>query len=296
MQESVLIDENYLLEELADKASKAEFVSELPIQIQNEDYYQNGSPFKLFFVDDLGNDFLELKSRFGYVYITLKNLDKEWKCFYSEREDLKMAVVDDDKFPPIQHLKNWSSAELFKHPLNSIIIFDKFILSNKHNQKIDTNIKPLLNKLLYFYPKDTTVDIMIIAEYDKVADINKDMNNKLKAIQENIRKSIRSQYNDIKLNVSIVKYDTKNQFAEEFVEEYDRFILTNYFFITSGSGFNLFTHEGKPNHRTRIEFDFVFLPSNSYYVNNAIQNLNIYLALPTVDCYPNKQNRLLSIS
>lgn len=171
---------------------------------------------------------------------------------------------------------------------NSMVIIDPYIL--KDTKTFKKNIYEILENLL---PIDMhrAYNLTIITRYD-----NGDLNTRYEKLSSYLN-NIRSE-TDFNLSFNIL-LDTKNLF-------HDRIILTNYYTITCGAGFDLFNEDGVAKHTTTVSFIYPFIQKyNKWAVDNYTNQLSLSkeLADSVVNnnnivqyCGENKMNRLFMLS
>lgn len=197
-------------------------------------YSQSGG-YKIFFVEyDLEN-LISLTRNIGYAFIGNENFKSAWSLF-QEKMIFKTIDAPYDKNDPYL-FKDWSDFSHFKKvPVNSIIICDKYILSNKRNAEIKNN---LLKILEYLIPEDYigTLDVLIISE--KIDELSReDEKLKAKKIAGQIH-SLLAKYKNIKFKICIAK-NQKAFKPENGMELHDRIIYSNYYTIESTAGFSIY--------------------------------------------------------
>jgi len=122
---------------------------------------------------------------------------------------------------PNENLNSWNFIRSIKHPFNSLIIADNYIL--KDQTSFNENIIGLLNTILPEKLEKTDFHITIIVEKDTILKDN--FQNIYNIVLENIKRPY-------KINLSIVKVSKEKL--------HDRNILTSYLWINSGYGFSFF--------------------------------------------------------
>ena len=222
--------------------------------LSKSSFYAGSTGFKLFFVER--DDVEVLSHQFGLLYVNSSNLLKVWKLFSDEREDLALPITENTDCNP--RFDNWSYLRHFTHPLNSIILCDRYILQNK--QDFEANVFDLLKCLkCYNLPQ---LNILLISELigsEKQPDgkwikVDNDIND----YGELIRNRLIGPQKIKKLNMSVIKLTNTKQ--KDFYREHDRSLVTNYWYINPQNSFNFFdaTSQRKLIVRSNIDFRFVF--------------------------------------
>lgn len=122
---------------------------------------------------------------------------------------------------------------------NSLIIIDNYLLSDSDN--IDCNLKPLLDILL---PEN------LITEYN-ITFVTQDSNLTLQSRPAKIKELIEDIRPDLNFTV--------NYFVDKDKIFHDRVIISNYYWIQCGAGFDLFGIRSKARHSTTLSFIYPFI-------------------------------------
>lgn len=138
-----------------------------------------------------------------------------------------------------------SWAKLFENiPIygNSLIIVDNYLLSD--DKSFELNLKPILNALL---PENLKVEFNISFFTQDSNSTLKNRTNKIEDLIKNIRP---------KLNFSVNFFiDVQHLF-------HDRVIMSNYFWMQCGAGFDLFDTKSSAKHSTTVTFIFPFIQNH----------------------------------
>lgn len=265
-------------------------IPDLSKKINEPNFYTQFTPFKLFFVQNLPDNYKTLKKQYGCYFITFENITDEWKKLQYYRQDNKMVVGKAPFKPNEQYFNNWDKPQLLSHALNSILIFDRYILADENAK---TNLRAMLDKLLLEVASSIPISILLFfqVESGKVqlggAD-GADTRNFIQTLENDLQAKGKN------ISVCAVGYAHPSNKAlrdnPTLTLEHDRFVITNYFNISSGAGFDLFDSNGDAKNRTRVLFDMVFEFTNAQYTLYALKNLKTYLSIADAnECYPNKQ-------
>jgi hypothetical protein len=166
---------------------------------------------------------------------------KFWEIMYSVR-----SIPISSKVENSSHC-GWSFLKEFKHPINALVLSDRYILSEK---KLAYNLYDILSNLLPVRDLNVDIDVAIIV-YDvfgsknTINDVHKDILDKLR------RRGLR------KVNLSIIKTFKK-------FENHDRFIFTNYFAFNCGNSFNCFQKGQGGVDIAKVETIFYSFPLTAY--------------------------------
>jgi len=259
-----------------------------PTEIDNNSYYQSGSPFKLFLLTFDNAECEDLCKRFGYEYISPTNFEEKWTVYYGERQDSKRKVTNNAKLNPHQRFDSWSSLQEFTHPVNSILINDSYILIDQPNQTIKDNLSKLLKELCQRAPKSVPLEIIICSDPPAKFQVN------FKQKHAMIKIELDQLLGKDNYTLNLIKYSS-----------HSRFILTNYFLIRCENSFNFFKRDGKLiSDDPRIEFLFVFSPKERSLTLDDLRELKEKIirlensdenaAYEVINYYPERGNRLLN--
>ncbi|MDA3904960.1 MAG: hypothetical protein PF484_02680 [Bacteroidales bacterium] len=262
------------------------FNQNLSKDVVKELFYYSGSPIKILFIED-DNKLPEL---YGFKSISSSNIKEKWMPFYKGRNDdyNSIKTTKNKNLERYERFEKWEDFLNFAHPLHSIVISDRYILTNNTNQKVENNLFPLLRNLINPSKNESHIDIMIIThkintniEYNRVNSFIKD-SLKLK-----------------NYHLSIVR-DSPAHKSEHF-----RRIYTNYFSIHIENSLNIFKDNGSYIDKNNdITFRFLFNDKNQRFflkeakdINNWLSKLNnrpkLGYAPEEIYYYPDKKNKLL---
>lgn len=234
----------------------------------------NNGGFKLFLMELDSDACIKLENQYGYRFIPSHQVEEKWSQFEKDKSTKKTIALpvdedDDDTFNTWNDLKFIS-----QYPNNSIIVSDKYILSDKSHSQLKENIIPLLDALL---PKSLTNTLSITILSEEILSQKKGQSLRDNAIEvHRILNRTFAKYKDLKIKFSIVGYDkvynTSNQ-----PKIHDRHIYTNYFTIKSGIGFNLFHQGNRKIEDSEIDIEFNFQRFNMKTIPVKVEGLKRYL-------------------
>jgi len=299
--------DNPLLELIIERIPTLDFRSDLLTQIDSPAFPITGSPFKLVLTGENTETCNNRRKRFGLEYMNPSNLSDRWKLYFSQRTDICRKTTQDIEIPDEYKFDSWEKFKSFSHPLNSAIIIDFYLLAWKTRDELDKNMRnnilPLLENLLAEASTEVPVEILIVSEINDKFPIPT-QNQRVIESQQKIDASLKLLTKK-QFNLNIIVHNKMN-YSRDFEAFHDRSIISNFFYIESGKGFNLFRDIGR-NRRvdgnTEVKFRFIFNPQNFYSVFKDLKNLEIYNqklenspGLPDhLNFYPHKVNRLLNI-
>ena len=261
------LKENPLLEMLMDKFDNVKFNPNLNTDIEDEFFYTGLNEQNIFLTSFTYEKCVDLSKKRGYIYVSSHDISKSWKPVKYIRDNDSFKVTNDDLFPSPMKFDNWDCLDKFCLPLTTILIFDKYVLADKSNQKLKDNLFKLLeklcnNKLL------KPLNLTIISEFDSDDKI-------VSAYQK-----IQSYFNEkaitnVKLN--ILRHD-KNKYPRDFEGLHYRLILTNNLRIKCDDSFNFFKTNGKVNNDADIILSFNMSHKRKCYYEKEINHIKRYVS------------------
>lgn len=292
--------ENPILELLINEfIPEITYIPDLKSKISEEDFYLKDTyPFKIFFAENSDECNQNLLLDFGYEYISTSNLSERWKCYYSEREDTRMKVRKKNDYPEELRFDSYEKLKKFCHPINCILVFDLYVLSNTPGkQEIKDNLIPLLKNLISFVPRKLKLQIQIVTEKFYPWDSPKD----IKTIYDELKRLLLTFLPVDSFELSIVRHH-KKQYRKNQQGLSFRRIFTNYITIESDKSFTYFKTNGSVNTLSNINFVNTFDSKNWKSTSLEINEIGNYVTLlPMNDeydllYYKSKINRLINIA
>jgi hypothetical protein len=135
--DSELLINNPLLKYISDSSTFSILNhSEIDLILEND----NTTGFKSFFLNS--SDTKYVRDNFGYFALNTEELIENKLLFDPGRQDLKKITSNSNGE---NYLNNWSILKKFKHPINSIVINDRYFLNNTNN--IDINFLSILDNI-----------------------------------------------------------------------------------------------------------------------------------------------------
>jgi len=162
-------------------------------------------------------------------------------------QDYGFAIKKDDQSSWKQLLKN---APCYS---NSLLIVDNYLLSDSN--KFEMNLLPILDCILPEKLK-TIYNISFFTQ---------DRNSTLASRESKIKNIISTIRPKLKFSVNLF-IDERNIF-------HDRVIISNYFWIQCGAGFDLFGINSKAGHSTTLSFLYPFIQGHVPWAKDAFCNL-----------------------
>lgn len=260
--------------------------------------------FKLFLMEFDESKINKMELIYGYQFFNTANLKRKWSEHQLNNNTektlcLPINLKDCDVF------NSWNDLNFIgKTPSNSIVILDRYILSEK--RKIKNNLIPIIENILPIN-YDGLISVVIISE-----NIWKENGNAISAIEriKKIHGFLNSYFAKYKRDIkfSIIELSPNFNFIN-LPNFHDRHIYTNYYTIKSGYGFDVFkSKKGNVVECERITIDseivikFNFYKSNMKTTQRKIDDVKKYikyileeLETESVKIYPNRkpENKLL---
>ncbi len=263
------IENNLLLEALMSNFSpKVVSKTDLLNEIKDTAFYSNTCPCKLFFITATEEECNKLRNDFGFEYLNTTNYNEKWKVYYSEREDNKRIVTKDKNIEEAYRFDCWDTLKQYKHPFNSLLIFDKYLLSDDNqDETIKNNLFKMLENLISIRKiNKSKLNLMIIVD----AKATKEIKKYHKIISDFLDNLIgKTNY---KLNIVRLKKIAVNDEGSHY-----RCIYTNYFRIGADDSFTFFEKNGKVKNKASISFEFIYNNRTWQTVLSEIKDIKNYL-------------------
>ncbi|WP_024479276.1 hypothetical protein [Cellulophaga baltica] len=286
------LNENPIWEIILDKFETIEYKKALKIELECKSQKNIHS---LFLLNISKENSESLTSKFGHLIISNSNLEEKWAPFYSLRKGVQYKITKSEMIPDSIKMDNWSKMNQFYNPINSVIIFDKYVLNDSSNQKMVKNLFPLLELILVDKKNILPVNITIITEPKEFGYCIKDRH-------KSIIKYLKTK-GITNFNLNIIKH-YKEFYPMDFEGLHSRFILTNYFHFKSDDSFNYFKNNGKVNNDADIRISFNLNKNNDCFYKKELNDLRKYLSKINNNAdapkekhklmfYPNKENLLI---
>jgi hypothetical protein len=191
--------------------------------IDPDTFFEEVNPHALFFLADT-EKCKELEDDYGMMFISNENQKERAEFLFND--DLVNVSKNDKE----NKITSWDFISKYKHPCNSLIIADNYIL--QYNEKIENNLIGLLRKVLPDKLNKREFQITIITGEVGV-----------KQRYDFIMECLDKLKKPYKISLKII---TKS------VDNHDRNFLTNYLWINSGYGFTIF-RDDKDHQRLKPE-------------------------------------------
>jgi hypothetical protein len=212
----------------------------------------------------------------GHINIAIDNFRDIWDLINPFRKDLEPIFAPKSDVAKYK-VSRYEDFLNYIFPLNSIIIFDKFLLTNLPWQPVSKNFVPLMDTIFSTLPKGAKINISILVDKGSVY-VKKDKS--VASLLETYSKvsSLLSRYKyDFDLSINLILYSKEEAESILKVREHDRFIITNNQIISSGVGFCNLDKNNKINNRGEIHIGSIFTESKREKIKSHINALNKYV-------------------
>lgn len=252
----------------------------------DENFFQKlNFPQALFFLSSSPEICHQLCEDYGYIFISKDEIDEKIPFLFNF--DIQNLVRN-------QQPKSWAFLQKYRHPFNAMVIADNYILNRRYEENLFAILKNLMPQTL-----NNQVFHLTIIVNDEATVSNEE--------RQSINEFLEEEFN-YAINLTILKSSRLH----------DRNILTNYIWISSPYGFELFHNQNILENRetqvkmfpiTYLKRDFkgffsgntstdlknTILETVDYLLNKSKEiNENTINILPnTINVYGNKINRLL---
>lgn len=241
------------------------------LKIENPFFAELASHFPPIEIIDLKDHFFKNSKCFQTIILTRDH--KEWfdeaeekgaLCMSFENYEEKILRIIDNAHFRIDLSENFGGWEVFNFcnslPLNFITLNDNYILSDKDKQKMDKNIIQLFKIMLLGKKLKTTIKVL-----------SKDFNSPRPGTPQQVNETAEKKH--LKLNSALANFKkeiiTINSDLPTKHDLHDRVLMSNFFMVDSGKGFNLIPHH-KSNSQIICESIF-----DKYTYKRLKNNLNM---------------------
>jgi hypothetical protein len=210
------------------------------------------------------------------------NYQDKFKKIIREAYSISVNIKKQSQF-------SWKNLLDNQPPLNSIIIADPYLIKESD---FDKNLFQILDILLPNKNLDETFHVTLITG-SKAGLSLKQLENK----HEKIKEFVGSRISDFKLGIYIV-----DQGRGDGKMMHDRMLITNYFYLSTGKGFDLFNSDDEIKDDTILQWSAICTSHNLNTMNNELVKLDSYVAkchnkFPSMpQIFGDKENRLLNIT
>ncbi|MDA8894936.1 hypothetical protein N9I98_01065 [Flavobacteriales bacterium] len=223
-------------------------------------------------------------------YFNSQNIKDKWIKYSTLRTDYSLPTSNDYDLDPEERFSDWNNLSRWNHPISDIYIYDKYLLVDTKNQSIKNNLIPMLSQLGTFSDNEVKIKIFTLEENictdhknkSKTYPFEKNTDKKIKYIFDQFKK----QFDNINLSICVISYKALCENRDDFFWlEHDRMLMTNYYLIERGQGFNIFNKDFDILDGSKITFDYLFHRSN--YANFFLRRKYIDKLIHLSDSEPN---------
>lgn len=275
--------ENPILELMMDKLISIEYNVDLEDEFDNDEFYEKIGQHSIFLTKKSKEECDLLVNKRGSLFFSVDNISIKWNKYRNTMHPLIMKVTKDLDFPDEQKLNSWSKIDDFCFPISNVIIFDKYILGNKTNQKLEDNLFPILIQILKRNPVVNPIQISIICEFTRDSNI--------KERHKLVEAFLKSQ-NISNFKINLFHHDS-SFYPREFEGLHSRIIMTNYFQLRCDDSLNFFKRDGNVNHNTDVTIRFNLAKKNRSFFHKDLKDICTYIS--KIKNEPNCPNDLLKI-
>ncbi len=230
------------------------------MNIDEENYFKNiNNPQALFLLSKSEQECKELENKYGMLFISKNNLQSKLSFLFN----IDIVPITKDK-----SIADWDFLEKYRHPFNSMLIADNYLLK----ENVENNLLQLLKHLLPNTLSVTEFHLTILTSHKATSSFN--IEKRYKTILEYLNKTF-----SYKFKLTIVITD----------KIHDRNIITNYMWINSGYGFSLFKNN-KVKNETNLFVITIFNIQKRYkgieykntHIPNQLTENNVFVAVDTL--------------
>ncbi|MBX0332996.1 hypothetical protein K3G39_07075 [Pontibacter sp. HSC-14F20] len=283
---------NPLLHAIEEREPHYELKSDLSQLVKQAGFYNHGNAFKMFFLKTPCEECNVLEGQVGYSFMNAEDLNQKWKRFLTAKELTRYHISTNPEIDPNERFDAWGKIQDYPHPVNSIVIADKYVLCDKSGQRIEHNLKPLLLELIPNRKMLVPVDVTIIAS-------QKESNREFSQIKSELDSFFKMKLPLVQVNLTIIDFDDKvKAHVESEVDSdfHDRRIVTNYYWYEVGKGFNLFkrANQLRPSN-SKLYMGFNLYGSNQVDVKLLLEEYSACAAVAE-NVHGENKNRLLNLN
>ncbi len=262
------IKENPLLEIFMDKFIDIKFNPDIENDIFTDEFYNGIGEQNIFLINKSKDECDFLSKNRGYIYLSLSNINEKWELFSKLIEGIHLKVTRSNLIPEENKLDSWNKISNYLTHSTSLIIFDKYILKDSTNQKMQDNLFPLIDIISSQNKYKKPTNITIITELNE---------NKDEIIRKyNLIDSYLKSKHIYHLKINIIKHN-KAFYARNFEGLHSRFILSNYFHLKCDDSFNFFKSNQNINNDADPRISFSLSKRHSCFFDKELNDVRNYI-------------------
>lgn len=206
--------------------------------------FENAHPSSLFFLNERTASNENTSGRFGVIFFPKEEIQDRAKWLF-ERFTREVG-----KGERIQHDQPWGFLRKFKRPINSMIIIDSYLFGNVNEppkrvlRRLKYNLTSILEELLPATELSNPFHLTIFTYYSKRGENLMSLQMRRSSLENyyrEVKSLIRSLGRSYPVKLSIVSTNHEDRL-------HDRHIITNYYWLNTGYGCNLFDKRGPVNY------------------------------------------------
>jgi hypothetical protein len=274
-------NENPLLEIISDKIRNIIYNTNLENDLLNDNIFKNLGERNIFLTNLTENECEKLNSKFGYIFMNIENLNQVWNLFTETSNGKNYKVTSERNVPDKYRMDNWNKLKIYFKNTKSIIIFDRYILGDKTNQKIVDNLFPLLD-VICENSTTKTKKLSIITEFTK-----DDISQKYSIIETYIKLK---KYN---IEINLINH-CKSFYPRNFEGLHSRLILTNYLHFMCLDSFNFFKSNGQINNVADLFINFNLCEKFKFSYEKDLNDIKLYISkIVNNPEHPSESNKIM---
>ncbi|MDM1391319.1 hypothetical protein HX052_15325 [Myroides marinus] len=255
---------NPLIEFIVDNISTITFNANLKKSILDETLFNELGEKNVFIIDINNKSVKKLEDERCYLFFNFEQLIYFDEILAKYKQTKILKVTKDNSLPSHLIFENWNSLSFCFENMNSLIIFDRYILKETTQCKLNDNILKLIDELA---KSKYDITLTIISEFLDSNDFNK----KYDAVYGYI------EDNKYSITINLINH-VKSLYPRNFEGFHSRYMLSNYFYIISTDSFNYFKPCGSIINSADLIVNFNIFHDNNILFKKEIKSITEYLA------------------
>lgn len=214
-----IVIKSILKKEMAQDTLK--FVPEEHEKIKTESSFFNDKVSEIFMLDLPEDKCQEIENNYGLMALSANNFKAIQFLFQSDLISISTKN---------RNINSWDFIKKYRHPSNSMILADNYLFADI--KKKTDNLLPFLKNILPKKLRHRKYQLLILTADAKGTKHPININQTQNQIKTELKKHFPYSF-----DIQIIKYKEKNESGREI---HDRNFITNYLWLNSGFGFNLF--------------------------------------------------------
>lgn len=255
---------NPLLDFIIEDIRSIKYKKDLKNLILNDEIFDHIKENNVFLINCHTDKLTDLREKFCYHFYNSDTLLEFEKILDEVKNTQILKVTKDTTIPKELIFNNWIHISPCFSKMNSLIIFDKYILKETDLCKLKDNIFKIISEI---GKSKFKINLMIITDFLD----NVEMNKKYDLVNNYIKEK---EYN---ITMTLVNH-SKSFYPRDFEGFHSRFMLSNYFYIISTDSFNFFKPNGKVINSCELIINCNLIKNNRTLFKKEIKSLNDYLS------------------